>query len=44
MENPSESIENTIVETTWKDKDIEYVAQYEIYKKLNLKNINEISL
>jgi len=35
MENSTESIENSIVETTWEDKDTDLVVQYQIDKKLN---------
>ena len=43
MENSSESIEKSIVGTTWEDKDTEYLAQCEIHKKhLHLKDIDEL--
>jgi len=45
MENSAESIEKSIVETTWEDKDTEYVTQYEIHKKLlHLKDVDELEL
>lgn len=45
MENSAESLENSIVETTWEDKDLDHVAQYIIYKKLlNLKDVDELEL
>lgn len=45
MDNTNESIENSIIETTWEDKDTDYVAQHEVYKKLlNLKGVDELKL
>ncbi len=43
MENPSESIEKSVVETTWEDKDTDLVVQYQIDKKLHLESVDELS-
>jgi len=37
------SIENSIVETTWEDKDTDLLVQYQIDKKLKLESIDELS-
>ena len=43
MKNSTESIEDSIVETTWEEKDTDLVVQYQIYKKLNLESVDELS-
>ena len=43
MKNSTESIEDSIVETTWEEKDLDLVVQYQIYKKLNLESVDELS-
>ena len=42
--NDSQSIEESIVKTTWEDKDTDYVAHHELYKKLGLKGVSELTL
>ena len=42
MENSDKDFENSIVKTTWTDRDTEYVAQSEIYKMLGLKSVDEL--
>ena len=44
MEKSTKSLEDSIVETTWQDKDTEYVAQSQIYKMLNLPDVDELEL
>ena len=43
MANLSESLEESIVETTWEEKDADLVVQYQIDKKLNLESVDELS-
>ena len=43
MGNSTESIEESVVETTWEDKDIDLVVQYQIDKKLKLGSVDELS-
>lgn len=43
MANLSESLEESIVETTWEEKDTDLVVQYQIDKKLNLESVDELS-
>ena len=40
----SQSIEESIVKTIWEDKDTDYVAHHELYKKLGLKGVSELTL
>jgi len=43
MENSAESIEDSIVDTTWEEKDTDLVVQYQIDKKLKLESVDELS-
>ena len=43
MTNSTESIEGLIIPTTWEEKDTDLVVQYQLYKKLNLKSVDELS-
>lgn len=43
MKNSAESIEDSIVETTWEEKDTDLVVQYQLYKKLKLESVDELS-
>ena len=43
MKNSTKSIEDSIVETTWEEKDLDLIVQYQIYKKLNLESVDELS-
>ena len=44
MLNDYQSIEASIVKTTWDDRDTDYVAHHELYKKLGLDGVSEVSL
>jgi ribosomal protein L32 len=39
----TESIEGLIIPATWEEKDTDLVVQYQLYKKLNLKSVDELS-
>ncbi len=43
MNNSAEDITESIVETSWEDKDTDLVVQYKMDKKLNLESVDELS-
>ena len=44
MLNDDQNIEALIVKTSWDDRDTDYVAHNELYKKLGLDGVSEVSL
>ena len=42
--NNEQNIEELIVETTWTDRDTDYVTYSELYKKLGLNGVSELTL
>ena len=44
MLNDDQSIEASIVKTAWDDRDTDYVTHHELYKKLGLKGVSELTL
>ena len=44
MLNGDQNIEASIVKTAWDDRDTDYVVHSELYKKLGLDGVSELSL